>query len=149
MTKKERETRTKWLKKKMQENARSESLTMVQHTALMILCAYRHRLHVATEQFFALTEEAIRCRNFFQNQLPILLRTAGLPALGTDLSFSIPNKSRISRGNILEDMSAYYLCAAYISGLNSDIEDYLRTIDRECGTEYAPSGAQRIAREIA
>lgn len=145
MTREERERREQWTKKRLQENARIKTLTMVQHTALMILCEYRHRLHVASDQFYDLTEEAKRCRSFFKAQLPILLRSAGLPLLETDLSFSIPTRDEDG----LSEDTKHRICEAYVSGLNEDIEEYLRAIDQKTGTWYAPSGALRLMRESA
>ena len=111
-----------------------KGLTGEQHTALMLLCKYRHELHSTREDFKTIgSTKKEFLQTFFQVQMPILLRNAKLPEC-TIVTFPIWN-------DISAKMTTYF-----IDKVNTEIEDYLRNIDRTYGTQYCPTGIRREAR---
>ncbi len=112
----------------------SSELTGAQHTALMVLAQYRHRLHSArANKGLAVASSREDISNFFLNQLDVLIRSTKLPSL--DL--------RYFPVDIIEDEAVR---ARYIDDVNEKIEDYLDDIDKKYGTMYCPTGARRMRR---
>lgn len=109
-------------------------LTSVQHTALMLLCTYRHRLHAVSERYSALPKsKKSEIREFFLNKASTMLVSARLPALAI----------RFFPVEQIEDDTQK---ALYINSLNDQIEVYLSSIDKKYGTMYCPTGCRRQKR---
>jgi len=145
LSKEGREKRNNWNRERLVKNAGIGTLSETQHTALAILCHYRHKMHVASERFYDRTMDADKARRFFEGPANIMLEKAGLPKLGCDLSFDIPDVSRME--GMEDDLKrlAKYSCTIYVQKLNREVEDYLRMIDETYGTWYTPSGFTRLA----
>jgi len=144
--------------RRMAENAEIETLTEAQHDALATLCAVRHELHstprVGEVLFNGEAADHSRLWDIIDtetqdNKTLSALVAVGLPALDWscdpveyDTSFCWPEVygTRITEDDRDEAIAALYdLSEAY----NSAVEDYLRKIDEEYGTHYAPTGALR------
>lgn len=110
-------------------------LDSIQHTALMVLCKYRHKLHAVENKYGSIAEdERNDIRSFYLNNVDTLLRTANLPSL-TVRFFSV---------DMIQDENQRSL---YINEINAQIEDYLSAIDRKYGTMYCPTGIRRTNRD--
>ena len=119
-------------------NARKQSLTMEQHTALAIIASYRHDLHAACGYYASLPEEQkVKLRKFFDELMPIMLRTVGLPAFRLNIK-----EMEESVGNRKAD-SDCAMMEAQLDAANEKIETYLALIDRTYDTSYKPTGKMR------
>lgn len=111
-----------------------KTLTDEQHTALMVLGKYRHELHAVRADFLSITDvKKETLRSFFQSQLPVLLRSTGLPEcnITTFPIWNLSNQAAVTK---------------YIDKVNDSIEEYLLNIDRQHGTMYCPTGMRRERR---
>lgn len=118
-------------------NAKAETLTMQQHTALAIIASYRHDLHSTSGYYLTLPEEKKnKLENFFEKLMPIMLRTVGLPQI------SIEKEDFEELATLDESMRTE--AEERIDEVNAKIESYLSMVDRVCDTSYTPTGMRRI-----
>lgn len=101
----------------------NRSMTMEQHTAMMILARYRHSLH-CSEDIITGKEKIVRV---FTDVIPRMMKTVGLPRLVITVH---TNENAENKRRIIEEV-------------NSEIEDYMELIDSVYGTSYRPSGYLR------
>ena len=143
MTPEDYRRRAEWNKNRMISCAKVTTLTGVQHTALAILSAYRHKMHVYSEDFYSGSVEADKVKAFLTGALSTMLRCAGLPELKIDRLFLIPDEE-FCRGFTADQVgAAKTACSDEIERYNMVIEKYLRCVDMKYGTWYAPCGGQR------
>ena len=119
-------------------NAKKRTLTMEQHTALAIIASYRHDLHAACGYYASLPEEQkSKLRKFFDELMPIMLRSAGLPAFRLNIK---EMEESVGAGRT-SDVCA--MMEAQLNVANEKIEIYLDHIDRTYNTSYKPTGKMR------
>jgi len=147
--------------RRMAENAKIETLTEEQHDVLSWLCSLRHEMHSNQEDFFfnesgnyGKFTDAVNDDRDVQS-INGQLNMAKLPKIKwTKDIYDYDTESEVYE---LEDHSEYAddewdelidskrrEALRFAESVNADIEEYLRKIDEEHGTEYAPSGATRI-----
>lgn len=167
------EAKERYAKKKMQENAKIDTLTDEQHDALAQLCAFRHKFHSNKASLF-LSESSFAAEFSFEMQSDenSKLREVGLPTIEWSFYdnshipddsfrewFNFANYSELSETIQeqgleldLDDDETYELvydelyteAMGEYEELNQDIEKYLRRIDEEHGTQYCPTGFARL-----
>lgn len=141
---------------KMAKNALVLSLTEEQHDALATLCAARHNMHSSMDSCAKSTENGLLQDIIRANGE---IRKAGLapiPDIGTDDGDDFIDIDTIALARELENMDVddegystweeetYERIIEELESLNQTIEQYLAKIDAKYGTQYAPTGAQRI-----
>jgi len=131
-----------YIKRTMIQNANVSGLTVQQHTALSILCRYRHNFHSNTEAITCGLEKGQKLENFFRKSMPIMLRSANLP--GLDVSEEL---DALADALTRKDKYTATTQLALLEMINLKIENFLREIDFRNGTSYAPSGYARFARQ--
>lgn len=157
------EARTNYIARRNRENETIETLTPEQHEALQFVCYARHQLHVGHEEMF-------RSSNANYNDLWDSLDSCCETSINSELEkVGLPKISGIDlerdnfesyddwydlmydddRAEYNDDINAwieevYSNLSDALQEVNRKIESYLRTIDEEHGTNYCPSGSQRI-----
>ena len=130
---------------RMAKNAENTSLTEEQHDALSMLCTARHELH--SDKRHAITEDYKGLKQAIVTA-NIAISESGLQYMnfvGIDNSDYIDIDS-LNEIEYEEDEydSEYERISNELENLNTKIENYLSEIDSKYGTNYAPTGAQRI-----
>lgn len=146
----------------MEEQKNIETLTEEQHELLALICAMRHELHCISPEKFYYTEGAgyeeltdmvtdfCGDEKNFKNlikEVEIEYDTTIIEDIMTDFENGGGDRddewgqevNEEYRNNCIEGYGKL------ISKMNTAIEEYLRYIDSEYGTEYCPTGALRIA----
>lgn len=136
-----------WAAKRMEQNKKIETLTEEQHNLLAELCTFRHDLHHNWDS--AWNDES---QNFgvYCDGISIYNDDAGLPekikqAFGKEPFERIDYPT--SNTYELDDLTweeGYEQACDLFAQVNDEIETFLREIDKEHGTDYAPSGATRL-----
>lgn len=137
-----------WAAKRMERNKTTcTTLTPEQHDLLAELCAFRHDLHHNWDS--AWNEES---QNFdkFANNISEYSVEDGLSekimaALGEAPFKRIDYPT--SNTYELDDLTweeGYEQACDLFAQVNDEIEEFLRDIDRDHGTDYAPSGTTRL-----
>lgn len=136
-----------WAAKRMEQNKKIETLTEEQHDLLAELCAFRHDLHHNWDS--AWNEES---QNFdkYADNISVYNVKDGLPekikvSLGKApfKRIDYPTASTYDLDDLTYEEGFDQACDLFIQ-VNEHIEEFLREIDREHGTDYAPSGATRL-----
>jgi len=146
------EAKERYAQKRMEENAKIETLTEEQHNALAWLCAVRHEMHTNKKAFFN-SENANNSKfyEYIDTRINEVLSGCELPCISWT----------ISTFDIVSDIDYYELldadeqtddkydellseCYDQVEQINKDIENYLRKIDKQHKTNYCPTGATRI-----
>lgn len=132
---------------RMFENSKIQTLSEEQHEALSELCRMRHEIHSNQESLYiseaseqSLFSELYQILNeinkLFKNKL-ILPNPEDFPSDDDKYNDIIENTEEAEEENLAE----FY---KMMNKLNSDIEKYLKNIDKEHKTNYCPTGATRI-----
>lgn len=128
----------------MKQNTSADTLSGNQHNALYVLSKYRHNIHCAKEEIMAGSDRGVQLENFLRYSLPVMLHSANLPVLNVTgeleaLDFCLGASSTRNR---LKNT----ILSSLLEAINVKIEEYLREMDWQHGTSYAPSGVKRIRR---
>lgn len=146
------ERKREWAAKRQAEQKENcTTLTEEQHDVIAWLCGVRHFIHTNMDRYyFSESSEHDTIIDYFysdNNGINAKLSKVGLPPI----KWEIDIMDTISDFDFYEGLTEYKESddayeAAYkqISKLHEQIEDYLREIDRQHKTQYAPSGATRI-----
>ena len=136
-----------WAAKRMEQNKKIETLTEEQHNLLAELCTFRHDLHHNWDS--AWNEES---QNFdkFANNISEYSVEDGLSekimaALGEApfKRIDYPTAGTYDLDDLSYEEGFDQACDLFIE-VNNEIETFLREIDKEHGTDYAPSEATRL-----
>jgi len=122
------------------------ALTPEQHEALAWLCERRHFFHCNMEDLFiSESVEGQECFKLVDHQINDCLTEVGLPAIEFGVSaLDFTDDSSWEYDGYASYEEAEEECMELAHELHSKMEGYLADIDREYGTEYAPTGATRI-----
>ena len=160
-TKEEYQGKAEWAARRMAENAKVDSLTEEQHTALAELCQIRHWIH-STDRMSLFNEESVDSAQMYDYFAKIfddgLLESVGLPKLCSIDWTSLASNSdwynilqEDERAEYNDDYEIWLQDGGYfdefcqqMEQFNGDVEKYLAEIDKKHGTNYCPSGASRI-----
>lgn len=157
------EAKANYVEKVMAENSEVDTLTEEQHEILRELCALRHELHVNHNSIFHSNDEHLvdKFNNFSQeNELPFFI---DIEELVTALDYDLLSSDEIDKyerkaeefNNTKSERQMYHSgfslwceehfeeCSNYLENLNDQIESYLANIDKQHGTQYAPTGISR------
>lgn len=146
------EAKANFVEKVMRENAKIRSLTEEQHSALATLCAIRHDIHGhdGADSFF--DAEGARFKEFWGyiddgdngSTINRMLSEVNLPVIDLNEFNPLDYESDADYADFgLTYEEAYDKCVDLTIKLNDKIEEYLRKIDAEHGTQYAPTGIAR------
>jgi hypothetical protein len=129
--------------KRMQENAKVETLTELQHDALANLCTARHNIHSNMKHIIISDENGYKQSIITCNADLLERGLTPMSFVGTDMSdyIDIDSISEIGEDDYEED---YERISVELEKLNKKIENYLSEIDNKYGTSYCPTGKQRI-----
>lgn len=128
--------------RKMEENRLIETLNEEQHDVLSWLCSLRHEMH--TNQHSLFLNESAEFSLWKDYELIYSKLTAcGLPEIKLIDSASIPCDADSEFDEDFNYDEAYEEYMGIIEDINNKIETYLRTIDKEYGTDYCPTGKSR------
>jgi len=133
---------------RQEENKKIETLTEEQHDALAELCSIRHEVHSATKSMYytessTYSELWSRLEEIYDHikELKIgdlKLRPFEQFPCDNDRTYGIiDDTDEAEEKNIVEFFDM-------MNDLNNEIEEFLRKIDKQHGTNYAPSGALRL-----
>lgn len=157
------EAKANYVEKVMAENSEVDTLTEEQHEVLRELCRLRHEIHTNHESIFHNNDNGLTDRfNDFseENNLPLKI---DYDELVTVLDYDLLSQEeqsdyeeRANDYNIIKPDSAlshsgfslwceehFKECSDYLENLNDQIESYLADIDKQHGTQYAPTGISR------
>jgi hypothetical protein len=145
------EAKERYAQKRMEENAKIETLTEEQHNVLSWLCKVRHIIHTNQKSFFV-TESTISSEiyQYIDEEINYKLESCKLPKIQWSVdSFDLVTDFDYYELNEEERTTEAYnklleQCIDQLELINSDIEKYLKTIDNEHKTNYCPTGASRI-----
>ena len=151
------EGKREWAAKIMAANREKETLTEDQCDAIEELCSFRHELHCNQKALFhtGSSDYSQYWDNIgycgHESDINEALRKAGLPIIFNHEEDVLPTDDDVDSDEYEtdDDYQEEYdellrEVLAFASGVNKEIENYLRAIDEEYGTEYAPSGATRL-----
>lgn len=145
LTKEDYSKRNENAAKRMLENSKNDSLTEKQHEAISMLCTARHELH--SNKRHAIIEDYKGLKQAIVSANIAILESGIKPMdfVGTDSSDYIDIDS-LNEIEYTEDEyeSEYERISNELEELNEKIENYLSEIDSKYGTNYAPTGAQRV-----
>lgn len=142
-----------YARNRMLKNAENENLTEDQHDALAWLCAKRHEVHTNQKAFFY--DGHAQNREYWNliddgcgyGVIREKMMSVNLP----DLKWSFNPDDYLTDmlcdefGYSEEETDAEYEAVIEMAGkFNSDIEQYLRSIDKTYGTDYCPTGYARM-----
>ena len=144
------EAKANYIDKLMTENAEVETLTEEQHDALAELCRIRHNIHTSAESFFnAESADHNELWNYIYSDtdqygyINTLLVNNNLPTINFDINaLDYCTTSDYSDMGLSYDEALEEVCNM-VEAVNEKIENYLRQIDKEHGTHYAPTGHAR------
>ena len=131
-----------------QENKEITTLSEEQHDALAALCAFRHELHTNQKSLF--NTESSNHSDYIRSLdggIMDSLDEVGLPNSLTFDIFSFESDSEYDE-DIDGNYDEWYEKSiagvfSFVEKVNSEIESYLREIDKIHGTSYCPTGALR------
>lgn len=127
----------------MERNSNNKNINDEQHNFLKTLSEYRHLLHCQQSQYFFNTARTAEIDNFFATLHSMdYFERMNLP-YPKDI-ISIFNNLQSHKNMQFENFDDAVMQYAYTNeALNMQIEKYLRNVDDEKGTKYAPSGNYR------
>lgn len=145
LTKEQYSRRNENASNRMVKNAENTALTEEQHESLSNLCTARHKLH--SDKRHAVVEDYNGLKKAIVDA-NVAIYECGLTPMsfvGTDSSdfIDIDSLNEIEYSEDEYD-SEYERISNELEKLNSKIEHYLSEIDSKYGTNYAPTGVQRI-----
>lgn len=156
------EARANYIDKRNRENEEIETLTPEQHEALQYVCSVRHELHVGHKAMFNTNSDDYRklwdyLTEGESSSINTILESAGLKRIdGINLDIAecpsdddwyyFMDEEEKAEYDSIDDWyeEAYNELSEILEEVNRKIENYLREIDKEHGTNYCPSGFQRI-----
>jgi hypothetical protein len=151
LTKEQYNYRRESAAQRMADNAEIETLTPEQHETLAYICKMRHELHCNPTGIFYTggadydrLVELVSDYTGTENNFMRIASEAGLPPLHIELYDEYDNDSAGEWDEDFKIDEAEQECIAYVERLNTTIETWLRAIDEEHGTNYAPTGALRV-----
>ena len=149
-----------YVEKVMRENAEVETLTEDQHWALQELARIRHEIHTSWEEMWNCeSSEYKKLWDYIEYDIDEMLTEAELPTIefnydpsdvptSADFEIFLTEEEQEEYDNDSwkwrEESGAFDEFADFLSEVNNKIEDYLRNIDKEYGTHYAPTGFARL-----
>ena len=127
----------------MEANRQNKNITANQHQFLKTLASIRHNLHQKPAQYFYNTE--------FTDEVDVFFTTIKSMKYIQSLNIPYPESMiqlfgqlQFYKNQQTEDFGKSVQNYAFTEEkLNDAIEHYLRAIDKEKGTKYAPTGVQR------
>lgn len=155
------ERKQRYAERKMRQNAEVESLTEEQHDALAALCTFRHEFHSMKVSHFVNSEapdndllEMIDDA-YGEPEINVALEEVGLEPISFPSSVDLPTDVDWFECMTKEEKAEYKdfsdfcnSCAdrwsEYKEEVNTLIEQYLKKIDQEHGTQYSPTGIGRF-----
>ena len=155
------ERKQRYAERKMRQNAEVESLTEEQHDALATLCNFRHEFHSTNVSHFINSEATddgllkMIDDECGESEINVALEKAGLEPISFPSSMDLPTDFDWFECMSEEEKSEYKdfsdfcnSCAdkwsEYQEEVNTLIEEYLKKIDQEHGTNYCPTGIGRF-----
>ncbi len=173
LTKEQYEARQRYADRKMAKNAEIKTLTEEQHDALSEICSIRHRVHSSNAASALFNTESSDYDRFWDyicgDEIKEFIEDNNLPkwewrgcdpcdyGCNTDLDWDcldLPNEDDFENreeyekkvDEISDNAREKYLDELYdlVERWNDSIEAYLREIDEQCGTEYCPTGSNRL-----
>ena len=148
------ERKAAWAERRARINKENESLTEEQHDTLAWLCEIRHEMHCNQDSFYY--SEYPKHNQFWnyindeaseEGEIQHALSEVSLPELNWSFDPDDCDTDSICCELDFTDEEkeeARKHCLEVASQVNDDIERYLRQIDKQYGTDYAPSGATRF-----
>lgn len=144
------ERKTEWAHRHQAEQKAITTLTEDQHELLSELCSYRHFMHCNQDSLC--NEESADYDNLWKpidversNSLITLINSSGLLKLNiVGVDDVIGYLCNVEANLGLTDDECLESAYEFGNSLNNQIEDYLRKIDKEHGTEYCPRGESRL-----
>ena len=123
-------------------------LTEEQAELISDLCSVRHKMHCSGDSMY-LTESADYILWEELSRLISLIEKSGLEKvrfrhLFVNFPSDIDREYELIDDNDESEEQNRELISQWMSDLNEDIEEYLRNIDRNYNTTFAPSGFQRL-----
>ena len=153
------ERKARYVDRLMRKNAEVETLTEEQHDALAELASIRHKIHSNWDSMWnAESSEYNQLWDYIDSGINDILSEVDLPTIDFDYSEEdIPTsfdydlltdeeQAEYDYDSWLwrEESGEYEIFAEYLTEVNDKIENYLADIDREHGTQYAPTGWARM-----
>ena len=155
------ERKQRYAERKMRQNAEIDSLTEEQHDALATLCTFRHKFHLMNVSYLINSEATddgllkMIDDEYGEPEINVALEKAGLEPIPFPSSIDLPTDFDWFECMTEEEKAEYKdfndfcnNCAdkwfEYKEKVNTLIEQYLKKIDREHGTEYCPTGVGRF-----
>lgn len=150
------DAKQRYVDRVMSKNAEVETLSDDQHSALRKVAEMRHKFHSNPDGLFNTESASYDMWNYVaqDGEINRLLEQAGLPTIEfgdytyTPSTFDYEELGGKDEYETLEEwkeqsgvMDEFY---KDFNDANERIEKYLRTIDEEHGTQYAPSGFSRL-----
>lgn len=150
------DAKQRYVDRVMSKNAEAETLSDDQHWALRKVAEMRHKFHSNPDGLFNTESASYDMWNYVaqDGEINKLLEQAGLPTIEfgdytyTPSTFDYEELGGKDEYETLEEwkeqsgvMDEFY---KDFNDANERIEKYLRTIDEEHGTQYAPSGFSRL-----
>lgn len=143
-----------WAARRMAENSKIKTLTEKQHEVLDWLCNIRHEVHTNQDDFFAATSHNYRLFwDYIENasgesEINRELSNVNLPQISFCIDIMDYRNDMDYDDEVWdEEMSyndAYEEVIKMAEKFNNKIESYLLEIDKKHGTNYCPSGIQRL-----
>lgn len=135
--------RKAYIKSIMEQNSKNPNISPVQHEFLKDLAKYRHEIHAHSHQYFLSEVKAIDIDCFFA--------VAHSMEFFNNIDLPYPEKMLNIFDQLKEDKQYQYVSfdeavsrfANTKEALNTEIENYLKSIDVDKGTKYCPSGMYR------
>lgn len=147
------ERKEAYASRRMLQNAENENLTPEQHDILAWICSKRHEVHTNQDDFFY--SESTNSAEYWSliddgcgnGIIRDKLASVGLPDLKWSFNADDYMTDALCKefGYSEEDIETEYESCIKMAGqFNNDIEQYLRAIDKQYGTDYCPSGVGRL-----
>lgn len=149
LTKDQYQRRSENAAKRMEEQKQVSSLTEEQHDALAQVCSMRHELHCNLDSL--IISESTNFSKFnnwlcgdSDESFYMILKSVGID---NDLQWSpedLPTDDSMW-SDFYSDYDEFYDCEYDVaSAIHNHVENFLRKIDEEYGTSYAPTGTHRL-----
>ena len=147
LTKEQYEKRTENAVSRQEENKTIRTLTEEQHDIISEVCNMRHKIHSSGDELYNM-------QSLFSNKATIWLEDINSRLISIDLprinniprSEDFPSAEDQYCGVIDTDDEEKNIEKFYelMNDLNNSIEQWLRRIDTEHGTNYCPTGTHRM-----
>ena len=127
----------------MEANRQNKNITANQHQFLKTLASIRHDLHQKSAKYFYNTEFTSEVDMFFMT-IKSMEYFQSLKIPYPEVMIQMFEQLQSCKNQQTEDFGKSVQKYAFAEEqLNDAIEHYLRAIDKEKGTKYAPTGVQR------